>query len=311
MATEDQAVKARTARTILLGALFSLVTSSVLLAWGVPFMKTWYYSFAWWSSILALDGLNFRRAGRSPLFDSTPGFFLAAFLSIPIWLVFELFNLRLDNWSYHGLPRSLAVRWPGYALAFATVVPALIELEAFVRGFFAKREGIMRPRHLTAAFLNLSSAAGIFCLILPLLFPRLFFPLVWLGFFFLLEPVNCRAGRPSLFRELEAGRATRTLSWMAAGLAAGILWEIFNFWAGSHWEYAIPHLGFGRVFQMPILGYGGFIPFALEIEAMLAALAGVSAAAMPSRALRTVFFGGLIAFDLACFYLIDVFSLAR
>jgi len=29
------------------------------------------------------------------------------------------------NWSYHELPPSLAVRWLGYAVAFATVIPAL------------------------------------------------------------------------------------------------------------------------------------------------------------------------------------------
>lgn len=48
-----------------------------------------------------------------------------------------------------------------------------------------------------------------------------------------------------------------------AGLLSGLLWEYFNFWADSKWIYVIlkdaPHL-----FEMPIYGYLGFIPFAFS-----------------------------------------------
>jgi len=291
--------------------VFILAASSVLLALGVPLMKTWYYCFAWWSTILVLDSLNFRRSRQSPVSESVPRFFFYAFVSVSIWIVFELYNLRLGNWSYHGLSASFIVRWPGYAVAFATVVPGLLELEVLFCGFFKKRKGTSARWRFSAPLLRLSSAFGILCLVLPVFFPRFFFPLVWLGFFFLLEPENYRARRASIFRELEAGHPASALAWMTAGLAAGILWELFNFWAGSHWEYAIPYLGFGKIFQMPILGYGGFVPFALEIAAMVVAFGGLYAAVRPSRALRAVFFAGLVAFDLVGFYLIDTFSLAR
>ena len=51
---------------------------------------------------------------------------------------------------------------------------------------------------------------------------------------------------------------------MAAALVSGFLWELINFWSPTKWEYLVqrdsPHL-----FEMPILGYLGFIPFAFSV----------------------------------------------
>jgi len=62
-------------------------------------------------------------------------------------------------------------------------------------------------------------------LALPLVWPRLFFPLVWGGFFFLLEPLAEKLGATSLLSDLRAGRGKRLLLLMASGLFCGLLWE--------------------------------------------------------------------------------------
>jgi len=288
-----------------------LAGSAALLAAGAPFMKIWFYSFAWWSFILALDGLNYRRSGSSLLFDTVPDFLFAAFISVPVWLLFELFNLRLRNWSYHHPQPGLAVRWLEYFIAFATVIPALKVLAVFFQGVF--KDIKWKIGHLTVnpALLDLSAGIGILFFVLSLAWPRLFFPLIWLGFFFLLEPVNYRRQWPSFLRDLETGRASRTLSWLASGLAAGFLWELFNFWAGAHWEYHIPYLNFGRIFQMPVFGYAGFIPFALEIFAISSFMSAFYGKIKGKFVPRFAFWSGLLAFDLASFYLIDLITLVR
>ena len=51
---------------------------------------------------------------------------------------------------------------------------------------------------------------------------------------------------------------------MLGGLLCGFMWEFWNYWAGSKWTYTIPFFGNYKVFEMPILGFLGFIPFALE-----------------------------------------------
>jgi hypothetical protein len=290
-----------------------LAGSWALLARGVPFMRTWFYVFAWWSLVLVLDAANVLRTGISPLSSEAPGFAWTALVSIPVWLVFEAFNARLRNWSYHEMPSSLAVRWLGYAVAFATVIPALKELAALVRSFMkgepsrVGEAGAARFR-TPRALLDASAGAGVLALALALAAPRLFFPLVWLGFIFLIEPLNYRRGRPSLLRDLEEGRCAPVLAWMAAGMAAGVIWEGLNWFAGSHWEYHIPYLNFGRIFQMPVFGFGGFIVFALEVFALDSFLRGVYLRLKSRPALRFAFWAVLAAFSLAVFALIDRFS---
>ncbi len=44
----------------------------------------------------------------------------------------------------------------------------------------------------------------------------------------------------------------------------GVLWEFWNYWAGTKWIYAVPILGDIRLFEMPVPGFLGFPPFCLE-----------------------------------------------
>ncbi len=48
------------------------------------------------------------------------------FFSVTVWLIFEGFNLWLLNWRYVGVEPRLWLRWLGYALAFATVLPGIL-----------------------------------------------------------------------------------------------------------------------------------------------------------------------------------------
>jgi len=285
--------------------------STGLLIAGLPLMKRWYYCFAWWSLILVLDALERARSGRSFLFDAPREFLFSAAVSVPVWLVFELFNLRLRNWSYHGVPAGLAERWIGYTAAFATVIPALKLFAGHFERWFGRALKPARPLKLGRAAGAVLIGIGILMLALPLLWPRLLFPLVWIGFVFALDPLNRLRGRPSLLGDLENGRPARIAAWAAAGLAAGVCWELFNFWAGSHWEYHLPYLDFGRIFQMPVFGYGGFIPFALEIFALDATLSGLYGRVRRSRPVRIAFWAVLLLFCLAAYHFIDITSVVQ
>jgi hypothetical protein len=43
--------------------------------------------------------------------------------STPVWLLFEIYNFRLNNWEYVGIPIETYVRWPGYLVFFGPVLP--------------------------------------------------------------------------------------------------------------------------------------------------------------------------------------------
>ncbi len=105
---------------------------------------------------------------------------------------------------------------------------------------------------------------GLVLSIAPLFWPRYFFPAVWLGPIFLLDPLLGRMGLRNLEEQVAARDWRRICSLPAAGLACGLMWEFWNFWAPSRWVYDVPFVGGWKVFEMPILGFLGFPPFALE-----------------------------------------------
>ena len=83
-----------------------------------------------------------------------------------------------------------------------------------------------------------------------------------------MEPINYFIGAKSLFRELENGRLNKIFSLFLAGAMCGFLWEFWNYWATAKWIYILPFLNEPKIFEMPLLGFLGFLPFAIEIYVM-------------------------------------------
>jgi len=289
--------------------IFMILFASLLLIFNNSFMKTWYYIFAWWSFILILDSINFRFKGISPLSESVSNFLFMSFISVCAWLIFELFNLRLRNWSYFDLPQGIFPRWLGYFLAFATVIPAIKELSLLFRSYFGRRQLRLFQVRPTRILLSGSVFFGILCIGGALVWPSLCFPLVWLGFYFFIEPLNYRLKANTLLADIERNDWGNFWAWLFSGLTAGFLWEFWNFWAGSHWEYSLPYLDFWRVFQMPVFGYLGFLPFALEIFAIWNLALAVQKRVKKSAPLSVVIILFLLLFCFASFYLMDKFTM--
>lgn len=248
------------------GTVFLTATTGMIIHME-PF-HTWYYLFCWWTYIVFSEGLLRLKKGRSELFDDPGRFWMTLPLSLLFWLVFEVLNFRVQNWHYSGVPPERWLRWTGYAISFATVLPGLNVTRNLLDRFttFGKardRDGL-RLQGLHPAMI----AVGASCLILPLIAPQFFFPFIWLAFIFLFEPLNYRLGAPSLLRDLEDGFYGRVFQLPVAGLCCGLLWETWNFWAGAKWTYTIPFLGFLKVFEMPVLGFLGFLPFAIEAHVL-------------------------------------------
>jgi hypothetical protein len=291
--------------------LLIFVISVILLILQYSFIKTWFYCLAWWSFILVVDSLNFRIRKVSLLSESTKTFLFSAFVSVFVWLIFELFNLRLKNWHYHDLPSHTFERWLGYFIAFASVIPALREISSFIEGFLREKRLDLFRLKITSSILKLCVFLSVLFLLLTVAWPRLFFPLVWLCFIFLLEPLNYWLKNATIIADLEKKNWTRLWSWILAGLAAGFFWELWNSFAGSHWEYTLPYLNFWRVFHMPVFGYTGFIPFALEIFAFYQLYEWMRKKLEKRIFVKTLIFLFLILFYLGCFYLIDSYSLVQ
>jgi hypothetical protein len=95
---------------------------------------------------------------------------------------------------------------------------------------------------------------------------------LWTGLIYLLDPFNKMLGAPSLLGDWQQGRYGRTLALAAGGATCGLLWEFWNYWAVAKWTYHLPFLGGLEsitYFEMPALGFSGFLPFAAECWVVL------------------------------------------
>jgi hypothetical protein len=248
-------------------ALFTLATVLGPGARVEPFY-TWYYLFAWWPYILAAEAML---AGRSAslLFSKPKRFLLLLPLSLAAWLFFEVLNFRLQNWHYLNVPASLPLRWLGYTLSFATVIPGLLVTKTLLQELGAGRFSPSTPLPRLARAVPLIQVVGVLFLVLPLLWPRYFFPLVWGGIVLIVDPFLYTRREPSFLGQIARGHWRQFFLWLYAGAACGLLWELWNYWAGARWHYTVPFVGDLKLFEMPLLGFLGFPPFALECATLI------------------------------------------
>jgi hypothetical protein len=269
--------------------------AEVLLFSGEPTVARWFTPIVWTGYVLFIDGLTARLTGRSYLTTDRVEGLLVALASVGCWWLFELYNAPrfwrggIDAeglwWRYHGLEPNLFLRRVGYDWSFATIFPAMFLTAAALRGtiFRGARVRSWRP---TPAVLGVTAAAGAIAAVLPLLVVSTWLvPLVWTAWVLMLEPANFRRGRPSWLTDLASGDASRLLGLLASGAICGVLWEFWNYWAAARWTYAVPYLGGVKIFEMPVLGYLGFPPFALEAYAMYHWLRGLLDREPPSPVL--------------------------
>ena len=251
-----------------------LGTALMLAAWAVSW-SGWepvrFYTFfpLWLGYTLMVDGLSAARFGTS-LFERGRAAFAAMFLvSAPAWWIFELLNIRLANWEYI-LPRDYS--WLAHhalaSLTFSTVIPAVFCTSELVRLALVRgRIHWLRLAPGRSGLVAIVVAGGV-ALLLTQLFPTYFFPLVWLGLFFIFDPLNRLAGRPSIAAQVAERRWDTVVVLAVATVWCGFLWEMWNSRAMPKWTYELPAAEWLRVFEMPILGFSGYIPFGLELYAL-------------------------------------------
>ena len=238
----------------------------------------------WVGYILTVDALVLRRKGASMLTRS-PRAFLAMFaISAPLWWAFEGINRITQNWHYLGAEHYSTLQYVVLASwHFSIVVPAVFETAELVGSFgFVSRIQRRPGLPVSSGFLNGTILLGGLCLLALFAWPGYAFPATWLSLFLLLDPVNYLRGRPSIIGWLRHGDWRPVIALGVGALVCGWFWEMWNFWAMPKWEYSVGFVDFAHVFEMPLLGYAGYLPFGLEVFAGYQFLAGVFGASQRS-----------------------------
>jgi len=139
------------------------------------------------------------------------------------------------------------------------------------RGWHQKAEHEQRAtsneKRETRLVVLLSFAFGLACIVLPIVFPRYAFSLIWGSLFFLVDPVNYWLGRSSLIRQVMERDFSTALAFAAAAPICGFFWEAWNYWTTLKWVYNVPYVSQLHLFEMPLPGYLGYLPFGLEVYA--------------------------------------------
>jgi hypothetical protein len=122
---------------------------------GVEPVTTYFTPIAWSAYILIADAAVLALTNRSRLHDAPVTVARMALLSIPLWLIFEAYNLRLQNWTYVGVP-PLPQGLFGYGWSFATITPAIFETSDLVQAMLPALPG--KPWKISRAAENASAS---------------------------------------------------------------------------------------------------------------------------------------------------------
>ncbi|WHZ24905.1 MAG: hypothetical protein OJF47_004017 [Nitrospira sp.] len=240
--------------------------------WMRPF-QTFTFTPLWLGYIVLVNALTFRRVGRCMLLHR-PRYFLSLFpLSAAFWWFFEYLNRFVQNWYYLG-GRDLTAwdyLWQA-TLPFSTVLPAVLgtaELLTASPRFSAGLEQFVKIDFGRSARWGwgLSAAAALGLLGIGL-WPDYLFSLVWVAPLLSITALQLIRGEPTIFDGTARGDWRTLWSAAVAALICGCFWELWNQYSLAHWEYVVPFVQRFELFQMPLLGYAGYLPFGLECLAV-------------------------------------------
>lgn len=95
-------------------------------------------------------------------------------------------------------------------------------------------------------------------------YPDQLFALLWVSPLMIILSIQGLTGRPALLHPLMNGDLRPVVVPAIAALICGFFWELWNSLSLARWSYTIPYVQRFHLFEMPVLGYGGYLPFGLE-----------------------------------------------
>ena len=240
----------------------------------------------WLAYIAVANALCCRRTARS-LLTHRPFFFLSLFpASALFWWFFEYLNRFVQNWHYVGASFGPWEYFWYATLPFATVLPAVLSTQEFIRSFagFQRAFGHVRPLsgfgHPILPWALLAAASGGLTAIG--VWPSFFHSLVWVAPLLIIVALKSLRHETHPLQDLTRMDWTGPASAALAALICGFFWEMWNFYSLARWKYSIPFVHRFEIFEMPLLGYAGYLPFGLECVVIADLIKSITRGKRPS-----------------------------
>ncbi len=226
------------------------------------------FSLLWFSYIIVVNAICQARIGHCLMTNRT-GFFLLLFpVSAAFWWFFEYLNRFAQNWFYVGVDFGPWAYFWYATLPFSTVLPAVLSTRQWflslnwIRQAYGSVKPLAFPRPYQAAVLVLAlSAAGLTGIGI---WPNYFFPVLWISPLLIITCLQTLMRESHIFSQIAEGDWSGVVSAALAATVCGGFWEMWNFCSLAKWEYSIPLVHRFQIFEMPLLGYAGYLPFGLE-----------------------------------------------
>ncbi len=244
---------------------------SWIVAWSripaLSFIQPHTFFPLWIAYVLVVNALCFRRDGTC-MMTKHPAYFAALFpASAAFWWFFEYLNRFVQNWQYVGVEYGPAAYACLATLSFSTVLPAVLGTREWFLGTRWIREGfvfcppaLMHFKGVGAGVLILSGLG----LLGIGIWPNALFPLLWVSPLLILLSFQVLTQEGAMLKALRRGDLRPAVSAALAALVCGLFWEMWNFHSLAKWVYRIPYVHRFELFEMPVLGYAGYLPFGLE-----------------------------------------------
>jgi len=256
----------------------SVALAALLVVWviawvpipGLETLRRYSFTPLWLAYIVVISAWIQQRGGQVLLCEQ-PRQFLALFPASAIfWYLFEYLNQYTGNWIYAGtgVAEHEALNWfIRSALPFSTVLPAVLVTRDLFATWPALSRGLddfiplrpTRPQWTARGVL----AAGVLGLVAIAVRPDALFSLVWVGPPMLIIAIQAMSGERHLFSGVADGRWRDAWLAVLAALFCGLCWELWNVFSLARWTYHIPNAQVLHIFEMPLLGYAGYLPFGL------------------------------------------------
>lgn len=249
---------------------------SWVVAWNrfswVGWFQTHTFTPLWLGYILTVNGLVLRRTGKSPLTHRTAAYLSLFPLSAGFWWFFEFLNRFVQNWHYSGEPLDPWSYFWYATLPFSTVLPSVLATREWLRSVPAFDEKfrsfmpvrVSRPGTLAVCVLVTAGIGLSFIGVRP----NVLFSLLWVSPLLIIVSIMTLFNEPHVFSSAARGDWRGIVTAAMAALICGFFWEMWNFYSHAKWIYSIPYAHRFLLFEMPIMGYAGYLPFGLECVAV-------------------------------------------
>lgn len=245
---------------------------SWILAWNrFPWFAPWQWATftpLWLGYIMIINAWTYWREGKCLLINQCRYFLLLFPFSSLFWWYFEYLNRFVQNWFYIGVDDFSPLRYTlNASISFATVLPAVLSTQQWLASVLRISA---RPMTLTVERKTLKRLSWLTLLVsstaLALLgiWPNLLFPFIWFAPLLILLGLQGLSGEPDLIKEIRA-RGWQVIALPAlAALQCGFFWEMWNYYSAARWIYSVPFVNDFQIFEMPVVGFTGYLPFGIE-----------------------------------------------